>query len=127
MHKQNNTDLFSELLKKTGLILLIGSLYLVFVSVTGHGIPCVINRMFGVKCPGCGMTRAAVCLSKGDFRSAFSFNALSLTVAPVLVAYLIFRQIKEYKGRKGFRVWEYILLVILFVVTVLYTIMRNIK
>ncbi|MBP5284325.1 MAG: DUF2752 domain-containing protein [Treponema sp.] len=109
------------------MILLIGSLYFVFVSVTGHGIPCIIYKFFGVKCPGCGMTRAAVCLGKGDFRSAFSFNALSLTVMPVLVVYLIFRQVKEYKGGKGFSVWEYILLVILFVVTVLYTIMRNIK
>ncbi len=127
MHKQNNKKLCTELLKKILPVIVIGSLYFAFVSVTGHGIPCLIYRLFRIKCPGCGMTRAAVCIGRGDFRSAFSYNALSITLMPVLVFYLVFRQIKEYKGGKGFSTWEYILLVMFFVITVLYTVMRNIN
>ena len=42
----------------------------------GIGIPCVYNKIFHIKCPGCGMTRASICFLSGDFIGVFKQNAL---------------------------------------------------
>ena len=42
----------------------------------GVGVPCIYNKIFHIKCPGCGMTRASICFFSGDFTGAFQQNAL---------------------------------------------------
>jgi hypothetical protein len=45
---------------------------------------CLIRNLFGVKCPGCGMTRALSCVFHGDFKRAFHYNKLVVIVFPLL-------------------------------------------
>lgn len=45
---------------------------------------CLIRRVFGVRCPGCGMTRALSYLAHGHPRAAWQHNHLVLLVAPLL-------------------------------------------
>jgi len=61
--------------------------------------PCTVLRMTGLYCPGCGGTRCAGRLLKGDLRGALSMNAavaLLALVAGLLVAFAVLR---ESKGR----------------------------
>lgn len=46
---------------------------------------CVIRRVTGRPCPGCGMTRALSALAHGDLRSAWRFNPRVVIVAPLLL------------------------------------------
>jgi hypothetical protein len=46
---------------------------------------CLSRRIFGVNCPGCGLTRSFVSLTHGDWRLAFHFHRLG----PVLYFYFI--------------------------------------
>jgi hypothetical protein len=48
---------------------------------------CLIRRIFGVRCPGCGMTRAFSCIVHGKFKQAFQYNKLVVVVFP-LVSYV---------------------------------------
>lgn len=42
----------------------------------GIGIPCLFYQVTGLKCPGCGNSRAAMALLRLDFAAAFSYNYL---------------------------------------------------
>ena len=45
---------------------------------------CLITRITGKHCPGCGMLRALSALAHGDPRRAWQYNRLVLIVAPLL-------------------------------------------
>jgi len=50
---------------------------------------CLISRMTGKTCPGCGMTRALHALLHGRFHDALQWNWRIAVVAPLLaLAYL---------------------------------------
>jgi hypothetical protein len=57
---------------------------------TGSSV-CLWRALFGVPCPGCGMTRALLSLACGDLRAAWRFNPASFVVAPILVGTVIQR------------------------------------
>jgi uncharacterized protein DUF2752 len=46
---------------------------------------CLIRRIFGVPCPGCGMTRALSCAVHGHPRRAIAYNNRVIIVLPLLV------------------------------------------
>ena len=45
---------------------------------------CLIRNVFGVRCPGCGMTRAISSVFHGNFKKAFQYNKLVVLVLPLL-------------------------------------------
>jgi len=45
---------------------------------------CLIRNVFGVKCPGCGMTRAISCIFHGNVKKALQYNRLVVIVFPLL-------------------------------------------
>ncbi|NLI89694.1 MAG: DUF2752 domain-containing protein [Epulopiscium sp.] len=47
-------------------------------------MPCIFNKITGLYCPGCGMTRAVNSCFKFNFYQAFRFNAL-LFIAPIML------------------------------------------
>ncbi len=51
-------------------------LYALVMELTGHGIPCIFQRVTGFKCPGCGNTHALNLLLKGRFLDAVKSNAM---------------------------------------------------
>ncbi|MBO5409572.1 MAG: DUF2752 domain-containing protein [Clostridia bacterium] len=53
------------------------------------GISCVFLEFFKIPCPGCGMTRAFLCLLKGDFSGAAAYN-VTIFFLPYVVVYLLF-------------------------------------
>ena len=57
-------------------IAMIGILYYVIFRKWHLGLPCILNSLTGLSCPGCGLTRAIVAISRGDFLTALSLNCL---------------------------------------------------
>lgn len=46
---------------------------------------CLFENIFGIRCPGCGMTRAFLFIGHGDIRSALEMNINSLAVYALMV------------------------------------------
>ena len=45
---------------------------------------CLVRYIFGIDCPGCGMTRALSLALHGDFSGAAENNSMIVAVAPLL-------------------------------------------
>ncbi|NMB33558.1 MAG: DUF2752 domain-containing protein [Clostridium sp.] len=58
--------------------------------------PCVFNKITGLYCPGCGITRALHCLFHFRFYQAFRYNALIIIFPPFFLLYLFLRYKKKY-------------------------------
>ena len=119
-----------ERLKKTLLkytvILGISLLYLLFVLLTGWGIPCIFYTVTGWQCPGCGISRMLVSIAKLDFVSAFYHNPFLLVTSPILFGCLLLSEIRYVKrGDGSLGKWS-ILLWIEIVLALLFGVLRNI-
>ncbi len=66
------------------LVVGLGFLYLLFLDLTGIGIPCLFHLVTGLKCPGCGVTTMVLSLSRLDFLSAYKANPFLLLTLPFL-------------------------------------------
>jgi hypothetical protein len=108
----------SQSVKQYGILAIAGASYLALTFV-GLRISCPIHSLTGVFCPGCGSTRAARALLRGDLELALHNNALFL-LSPVLVltGVLISRYSKN-------RMWLYLFIATLFVLVVTFTVLRN--
>lgn len=75
----------------SSLILFICSIYLLYYLNIRYGIGliCISNKLTGLYCSGCGMTRAVFSLLKLDFYQAFRYNAFSILLLPILLLYFL--------------------------------------
>jgi hypothetical protein len=100
--------------------------YLVFVLCTGMGIPCLFNKITGLKCVGCGISRMLVALVRFDFASAFKHNAFLFVTGPFLIAYIAFSEVRYVlNGSRRMGKYEIFLWVEL-VLAIAYGVLRNI-
>ena len=67
------------------LILLVFGILVVFV----FDVDCLFKSIFGIACPGCGLTRGFRALFHGDLYSAFSYNILTIPIFLFLVILVI--------------------------------------
>jgi hypothetical protein len=51
-------------------------------------IPCIWKSIFGVHCPGCGLTTAFISLIKLNFKNAFVTNWLIFIILPFGIYYI---------------------------------------
>lgn len=51
---------------------------------------CVFRNFFGVRGPGCGLTRAISSIFRGNFTQALYYNKLVVIIFPILIALLFF-------------------------------------
>lgn len=52
-------------------------------------IPCVWKSIFGVHCPGCGLTTAFISMIELNFKNAFEANWLIFIILPLGIYYLV--------------------------------------
>lgn len=62
---------------------------LVYVVFKRLGITCIFLEIFGIPCPGCGMTRAVSCLMRFDFIGAARYN-ITVFFMPYIFAFICF-------------------------------------
>jgi len=59
----------------------------VFGWIASTGLPlCPMAGLFGMPCPGCGLTRATLALLRGDLPVALHFHPLVFVIAPMFAA-----------------------------------------
>lgn len=62
-------------------------------------VPCLWTTIFGHRCPGCGLTTAAIELLRFHPISAFKTNPLIVIIIPAFLYYLIIDYIKFRKKK----------------------------
>ena len=77
---------FCSELKKFSFILLVGIGYYAFVTIFGFGLPCLFHEVTGLLCPGCGVSRMLIAISRFEFQSAFMYNKALFILLPVILA-----------------------------------------
>ncbi len=109
-------------------IIVLGVIYFIITEVTDFWIPCIIKKVTGKYCPGCGITRMAKALIRLDFAAAARANIFLFAISPIALVYGVFkaRQYVLYGSRPYSRP-EQIGILIFGVLTVAYWVLRNIE
>lgn len=56
-------------------------------------IPCMLYKLTGIKCPGCGMTRSVHYLVNGNVKQALWYNLMLIPII-ILVIYALYRYLR---------------------------------
>ena len=115
-----------KVLTTTAILLGVGVGYLLVIQFTPFGIPCVFHLVTGLDCPGCGISRMFVALSRGDILLAAQSNLLVLCLLPfglVLAGYKVWQYIRT--GQTPMGKWEKAFYCVAFVLCVIFFIVRN--
>lgn len=86
-------------------------------------IPCLFNKITGLYCPGCGITRMIIAIKNMNFYQAFRYNPLMFILMPFFIIYYITYYtywIKNKRLKINNKIWYTLLIII-----VLYGIIRN--
>jgi hypothetical protein len=91
-------------------LVLVGSLVVMVIALTasssdevvqlfGYDVPimCTWRRLFGVSCPGCGMTRSFVFMAHGAIIEAFRMNMLGPPLFTVVLVQIPYRAARLFK------------------------------
>ena len=126
MLEKEQSKRLKKVLVKFGIALLVGLAYLIFVRLTGLGIPCLLTLFTKGHCPGCGITRMFLALSRLDFAAAVRANALLMILIPFSLPFVAIR-LKNYikSGENKPAKIEKWFVIAAFVLTVAFWIMRN--
>lgn len=117
---------FFQILKPVLLLGMAGLVYGIFVRYTGLAIPCFFNKVTGLYCPGCGVTRMCVALLQFHFREAFYANPVILCMLPVFLLVFLTGAVRYVKdGVRELPRWQNIVLYICIGILVLFGILRN--
>jgi len=101
-------------------IIIVTALVLLYIKQPGKSTiypPCLIYKITGYYCPGCGSMRALNCLLHGDLKGFINFNPILLFIIPFLIIMFIKKSIAYNPV-----VSRYILYIL-----ICFTILRNIK
>lgn len=115
-----------ETAKNAGVLLVVGILYYLFYRLTDIGFKCPLYELFGILCPGCGLTRMITSLLSFDLKGALYYNAAVLILIPLLLAVGIsyyYEYIKN--GVRSLKRWHKAALIFSAAIMLAYGILRN--
>lgn len=90
---QGKRSLEDELYRTGCVFLIIGCigmlLYFKLILPNFDVFPCVLNRMFGIYCPGCGGTRAIFALFQGQLLQSLWYHPLVLYTVVIFGGFMV--------------------------------------
>lgn len=109
-----------------GGVLLVGGLYGLICNWLGFGIPCLLYRLTGLKCPGCGVSRMCLSLLRLDFAGAWQYNPAILALLPLglgLALHVVVRYVKS--GKHALTAGENAVVWFMVAVLLIFGVLRN--
>lgn len=101
VQKRNNPPKKKSAIRRIGEeVLAIGMLCL-FASFIG----CPLRELFGIPCPGCGLTRAGISLLQGNLTQSLHYHPLFIFVVLFAIAFVL----REWLPKKAVYAFGYIL------------------
>ena len=92
----------------------------------GNTLPffCPFKALTGIPCPGCGMTRAMLSMTKGDFHGAYTYNPFSFFLLfMVIISIIPVGQVKKLPSIAPL-VMNYFLIIALIMVLIFWVFQR---
>lgn len=120
--KERARDIF----KSFAVIFAVGIVYYLICTLTDLALKCPTYEIFGILCPGCGLSRMCISLLRFDFASAFYYNAAFLLLSPILLSVGIsyyYRYIKY--GTRALTKWQRIAMAICIAALIVFGVLRN--
>ena len=65
---------------------------------------CVARQLWGIRCPGCGLTRSFIFLAHGDWSASFRMHRLGWLLAAAVIIQLPYRAL-ALRGRPTLPLW----------------------
>lgn len=87
-------------------------------------IPCIFNKITGLYCPGCGITRMILSILKGDIYQAFRYNPIIFIDVPIICISLVFERC--FKNNVIVKKIVNFIFIILLIITIIFGVLRNI-
>lgn len=114
-------------LRNVSILLCIGLAYYILVKIAGFALPCVFNKVTGLYCPGCGITRMVLALASFDLAGAFRCNALVMIGAPIMFVFWLRHTVIYIKSGKeeALSKAEIVLIVAICAASAVFTLLRN--
>ena len=117
-----------QLAKPIAVVLLVGSVYVVFIQITGWALPCPIKLVTGKYCPGCGITRMILAFLRLDFLGAFRANQLLFFLLPLSLVYGLVKGIWYIRtGQEKQTLPERIAVLMVCIAAITFWVMRNVE
>lgn len=83
------------------LVCLFGLACLIWLRMGGPSVPCLFHELTGLQCPGCGVTRMILALSRLDPAAAMRANVFLTVTLPYLAALLVYSAYKWIRNEKA--------------------------
>lgn len=120
------TERVKKIAKPTAIVLAIGFTYFIIHELTGFALFCPFYRIFGLYCPGCGISRMFFHLSRFEFYEAFSSNCVVFCLLPIALFEAIFRAYRYIRYGSGkFNKAEEIGLWVVIAILIIFAVVRN--
>lgn len=113
-------------MRKSELLILVVSIIASYLLIYLLDIGCPINKIFGIECAGCGLTRMFLAIFKFNFYQAFRFNPCMFILLAFFVLYFIYVIICKLLRKKYFKLGFKTAIVIV-VLVIGFGILRNIN
>ena len=119
MTKPKKLILISSVLTVVAIVFAVGAYF-------GVRIPCLVNAVTGLNCPGCGNTRATVALLKLDFKEMLYYNLFyPFEIFYVIMVYTYCSVNYIRNGRFAYKARAGAIDIIFLAILILWTIIRN--
>ena len=68
------------------ILIILGTVFFIYLVVNVFDLDCIFKSIFGIRCPGCGLTRAFRSILSGNLIKAFKYNILSI---PIFISIIV--------------------------------------
>ena len=113
-------------MRKSELLILVVSIVASYLLIFFLDIGCPINKIFGIECAGCGLTRMFLSIFKFNFYQAFRFNPCMFILLVFFILYFIYVIVCKLLHKKYFKIGLKTAIVIV-VLIIGFGILRNIN
>jgi len=100
--------------KKIAKFVLVHGAFLIAVILYSYTVGCLLNRLTGITCPGCGLSRAYLACLRLDFAAAFAYHPL-FPLLPPYILYILWHHIFHFPGSKKLTVVLTVVMAVLLV------------
>ena len=107
------------------LLIVISTISLTIFILEHIGYRCFYLELFNVYCPGCGTTRMIKSIIELDFYQAFRYNPLMFILSVLFLIYFIVNSVRYFMNKKLIKI-PLKVLIILLVLLLIYSVLRNI-
>ena len=114
------------IMHKKEILLVLLSFIVSYLLILLFDIGCPLNKIFGIDCAGCGVTRMCLAILRFDFYQAFRFNPFVFILILIFIIYVLYMFVCMILKKNYFKIGFKTIMIII-VLFIGFGILRNIN